>query len=123
MRDSIIPAPDTCTAALKQEELMTPDPTLFWPFPHRCRRHLWEQTHLAQVTEMCKLPPEAPLISNLGAFSPKKEEFTDEIFLVCTTFEALRSRGFLVRASEITCVTAGGCKTVLTQRICRCEDH
>lgn len=80
----------------------------------------WGQTHLAQVTEMCKLPPEAPLISNLGAFSPKREEFTDEIFLVCST---LRSRRFLVRASVIACVTGGGAKSVLTQRICRCEGH
>lgn len=67
----------------------------------------WGQTHLAQVTEMCKLPPEAPLISNLGAFSPKTEEWTDEIFFVRTVFERfrLRSSRFLVRASVITCAT------------------
>lgn len=50
-------------------------------------------THLAQVTEMCELPPEASLIGNLGAFSPKKEEFTKEIFLVCTAFEHFRLSG------------------------------
>lgn len=39
------------------------------------------QTYLAQVTEMCKLPSEAPLIGNLGALGPIKEgEFKDQIF-------------------------------------------
>lgn len=37
---------------------------------------------------MCKLPPEATFISNLGAFSPKKDkECKDQIFsgsLICT---------------------------------------
>lgn len=74
------------------------------------------QTYLAQVTKMCELPPEAPLISNLGAFSPKKEEFTDEVLLVSSPTSApgvstsTCADTVLARVSVLTLVAGGGSK-------------
>lgn len=60
-------------------------------------------SYLAQVSKMCKLPPEAPLIGDLGAFRPtgEKECFW---FLVRSRFGPLW-------------------RLILTQRTFQCEGH